>query len=138
MRRETIYKAYAMMAKAHTVYHFYKQSVDSVVAVNLTWYKYNPVAFSTLASRSTSAVLFGVLPYPLSTLHNPDTGNVLVSLAGMCVLGIRNSFRVLLFLALNRNLEEMESVEQPAGATICPMVWEATEVTGFVTWSNGG
>ena len=129
-------KAYAMMAKAHTVYHFYKQSVDSVVAVNSTWYKYNPVAFSTLASRSTSAVLFGALSCPLSPFHNPDTGDVSLSLAGMCVLGIRNSFRV----DLNRNLEkvESESVEQPAGATICPMVWEATEVTGFVTWSNGG
>jgi hypothetical protein len=110
LRKETIYRAFAMVAKPQVVYHLYKQSVDSVVAVNLTWYKYNPVAFSALASRSTSAVLFGVLPYPLSSLHNPDTGNVLVSLAGMCVLGIRNSLRVLLFLVLNRNLEEMESV----------------------------
>ena len=81
-------------------------------------------------------MLFGALSCPLSPFHNPDTGDVSLSLAGMCVLGIRNSFRV----DLNRNLEkvESESVEQPVDATISRMVWEATEVTALLTWCGGG
>ena len=64
-----------MVAKPQAVYHLYTQSVDSVVVVNLLWYKYDPVAFLALASRSAPApcCLLRYLTHPhLCTTRTPN------------------------------------------------------------------